>query len=71
MKEPTEITQEDLDRLVTMSESDPAFKKILQELDQLASKRGIELKHVVETACDLYETNKIAKEWNENRRQTV
>jgi len=71
MKEHTEINQEDIDRLVTMSDSDPKFKKILQELDVLANKRGIELRSVIETACELYETNKKVKEWNENRRQTV
>ena len=67
----TEITEQDLDRLVTLSETDPEFRTILQQLDVLASKRGVELKHVIETACALYYTNKTAKEWNENRRQTI
>ncbi len=71
MKEYTEITQQDLDILVEMSDNDPHFKSVLQQLDQLANKRGIELRSVIETAISLYNTNKTVKEWNENRGQTV
>lgn len=67
----TEITQQDLDILVEMSDKDPHFKSVLQQLDQLANKRGIELRSVIETAISLYNTNKTVKEWNENRGQTV
>ena len=67
----TEITQQDLDILVEMSDKDPHFKSVLQQLDQLANKRGIELRSVIETAISLYHTNKTVKEWNENRGQTV
>lgn len=67
----TEITQQDLDILVEMSDKDPHFKSVLQQLDQLANKRGIELRDVIETAISLYNTNKKVKEWNENRGQTI
>ncbi len=67
----TEITQQDLDILVEMSDKDPHFKSVLQQLDQLANKRGIELRSVIETAISLYNTNKTVKEWNENRGQTI
>lgn len=66
-----EITQEDLDRLVAIGESDPVFKNALQVLDVLANKRGIELKDVVETACALYLINKSAKEWNQDRQTNL
>ena len=71
MEEYTEITQQDLDMLVELSDKDPHFKSVLQQLDQLANKRGIELRAVIETAISLYNTNKTAKEWNENRGQTI
>jgi len=56
---------------VAISESDPDFKSTLQQLDVLANKKGVELKHVIETACALYMTNKSAEKWNHDRRQTV
>ncbi len=71
MEEYTEITQQDLDMLVELSDKDPHFQSMLQQLDQLATKRGIELRAVIETAISLYNTNKTAKEGNENREQTI
>jgi len=67
--EKQEITREDLDLLVKMSEEDSEFRKTLQELDVLANKRGIPLAHVIETACALYETKLRVQEWNKNRQR--
>ncbi len=67
--EKQEITREDLDMLVKMSEEDSEFRKTLQELDVLANKRGIPLAHVIETACALYQTKLRGKEWNKNRQR--
>ncbi len=67
--EKQEITREDIDRLVKLSETDPAFRKTFQELDVLANKRGVPLAHVIETACALYQTKLRVKEWNKNRQR--
>jgi len=67
--EKQEITREDLDLLVKLSETDSEFRRTLQELDVLANKRGIPLAHVIETACALYQTKLRVKEWNKNRQR--